>query len=449
MNPTPVPSVVKRSLAVHAAIGLLSGALLYLVCVTGALAVFYPDLQRLEQPGISEMARIDPDAAQRAVENLLAREAGQPKTTHLYVHLPVPDLPRTTVTSDTSALHADATGKLEATEEIAWSDFLIALHYALNLPSLIGLAVVGILGVMMLVLGLSGVIALPRIFRDAFRLRARHEGGQALADWHNRLSVWTLPFTIAIALTGAVIGLGSLTVFGIAANGYDGDTAEVYASVFGAEALPDDRPAPIPDVAGPLRYMAREYPGVRVTYAIVHDPLTAGQHVQIVAKHAQRLIFGEYYEFDGNGRFMHTVGLADGELGQQAAASNYDLHFGNFGGLPVKILYFLLGAGLSVVCATGTYIWLGKRRRRGIEEPRLLAAWDAVIWGVPLMLALSFLGRLALGNGAPIVGIFWGGLALLIAAFAAAAPGMKGRRVLQWSAALAILLCVGGTLLRL
>src|SRR3546814_10170698 len=109
---------------------------------------------------------------------------------HLYVHLPVPDLPRATITTDSQAVHVDQAGAIAGPEGNAWSEFLLAVHYRLNIPGLIGLILVGILGVMIVALSLSGVIAHPRIFRDAFRLRARDKEGVGLADWHNRLSVW-------------------------------------------------------------------------------------------------------------------------------------------------------------------------------------------------------------------------------------------------------------------
>ncbi|QNE07320.1 PepSY-associated TM helix domain-containing protein [Croceicoccus marinus] len=401
------PTTVKRALSAHAAIGLVAGALLYLVSLTGTIAVFYAELQRIEQPDAPEMTAIAPEAVQNGVMAMLQRGAESAPTTHLYVHLPVDDLPRATVTTDTEAMHLDARGTLVMPEEIAWSDFLVALHYTLNLPSLVGITIVGILGVMMLALSLSGVVALPRIFRDAFRLRVRSSGGVGLADWHNRLSVWTLPFGIAIALTGALIGLATVTAFAIASNDYGGDVEAVYAPIFGEEPAGDDAPAPAPDVAAALRYMSAQHPDVVPSYAILHDPLTRGQHVQIVGLHKQRLIFGEYYGFDAAGRFMGTAGLADGEWGQQAAASTYDLHFGNFGGIWVKLAYVLFGAALTAVCATGTYIWLGKRRRRGHYEPRLRALWNGVVIGAPVALAISFAARLALGNGAPFAGIFW------------------------------------------
>lgn len=401
---------VKKALSAHAAIGLLAGALLYIVSLTGTVAVFYEELQRIEQPGAPEMPAIAPDAVQRGVVSVLATEAGKPRTTHLYVHLPTDDLPRTTITTDTQAFHLDRDGAIATPEEIAWSDFLVALHYTLNLPAIVGITIVGILGVMMLALALSGVIAHPRIFRDAFRLRARNDSGIGLADWHNRLSVWTLPFSIAIALTGAMIGMATVTAYAIASSSYGGDLEAVYAPVFGAEGKPDAAPAPAPDVAAALAYMARHYPDVSITYATLHDPMTRGQHVQIVGEHERRLIFGEYYGFDATGSFHETAGLADGKLGQQAAASAYQMHFGSFGGLPVKLAYFILGAALTAICATGTYIWLGKRRRRGIDEPILRALWHGVVIGTPVALIVTFVVRVLAGNALPFAAIFWSAL---------------------------------------
>ncbi|QAY76734.1 PepSY domain-containing protein [Sphingosinicella sp. BN140058] len=429
MSAAPDPGTVKRALSAHAAIGLLAGALLYLVSLTGTLAVFYAEFQRVEQQGVPEMTAIAPEAVARGVAAMVATEAGKPKTTHLYVHMPVEDLPRATITTDNQAFHLRADGSLAQKEEIAWSDFLLQLHYLLNLPALFGILLVGALGVAMLALAVSGVVAHPRIFRDAFRLRARD--ANALADWHNRLSVWTLPFSVAIALTGAIIGTATLTGYAIASADHGGDLEKVYAPIYGAEAKPDPAPAPLPDVAAALRHMAAHHPDVVVSYAILHDPGTKGQHIQIVGEHQRRLIFGEYYGFDAAGQFQHRAGLADGAVGQQAAASLYRLHFGTFGGLPVKIAYFVFGAALTAICATGTFLWLGKRRRRGFDEPRLLAAWRGVVWGWPIALAASFVARIAIGNDAPLVPIFWGGAVLVVVAAVALARWRPLPRLLQ------------------
>jgi uncharacterized iron-regulated membrane protein len=427
MTLIPDGTSVKRGLSAHAAIGLLAGALLYIVCLSGTLLVFYEEWQRFEQTTPPQMTEISPEAVQRGMEALMASERGKPPTTHFYVDMPVAELPTTRVITDSQSMHIDDAGNLAGPERIEWANFLYGLHYTLNIPiaqGLVGITIVGILGMLILALAISGVIAHPKIFRDAFRLRTRHSGGVALSDWHNRLSVWTLPFTLAIAVTGSVIGLATLTATAIAQRYYGGDIEAVYATLFGEEGKPDAAPAPLPNVAAALGYMAANHPEVRLTYVTVHEPGTKGQHVQIVAEHPRRLIFGEYYLFDAAGRFEGTAGLADGELGRQAAASNYNLHFGNYGGLPVKIAYALFGLALTAVCATGVSIWLGKRRRRGIAEPRLLAAWHAVVWGAPAALALTLGVRLTAGSGAPFAAIFWSSLILAIAAAVAAA----GRR---------------------
>lgn len=408
------PGTVKKSLSAHAAIGLIAGALLYIVSLTGTVAVFYQELQRVEQPNAPEMKSITPQAVQRGVEAVLASEADQPSTTHLYVLLPGEELPRTVITTDTQAVYLAQDGTIAGPEEIAWSDFLVKLHYTLNLPVLVGITIVGILGVMMLALAVSGIVAHPRVFRDAFRLRTRNSNGVGLADWHNRLSVWTLPFSVAIALTGALIGLASITAYGVAADDYQGDVEAVYGPIFGEEGEADPRPASVPDVAAALVHMADSYPELNLTYAILHDPMTRGQQIQIVGEHDRRLIFGEYYAFGADGTFEHTTGLADGDWGQQAAASTYQLHFGTFGGLPVKLAYLLFGVALTAICATGTYIWLGKRRRRGVEEPRLRGAWHGVIIGTPLALTITLLARFAFGNNISFAIIFWIALAIAV-----------------------------------
>ena len=215
---------------------------------------------------------------------------------------------------------------------------------------------------------------------------------------------------LSLFLTGLLAG-----GYATAALFYDGDIEAFYATIWGEEGEPDSTPAPSPNVAKALHYMDANHPEARIVFVTVHEPGTAGQHVQIVAEHPRRLIFGEYYAFDSAGNFHGTAGLADGALGQQAAASNYRLHFGNFGGLPVKLLYFVCGLALTAVAVTGTYIWLGKRARRGVAEPKLRAAWNGVVWGTPVALAATAAARAAIGHEAPFAAIFWLGLSLYVA----------------------------------
>ena len=407
MKPLFSKPTVRRSLSAHSAIGLVCCALLYLICVSGTAIVLYEEWQRFEQSSAPEMESIAPQAVDRAIANVLAREAGTDPTTHLYVHLPTGALPRTTITTDTQAVHVDALGNITVPEENAWSEFLLGLHYSLNLPPVWGMTLVGMFGAMIVALAVSGLVAHPRIFRDAFRLRARRADQVATIDWHNRLAVWTLPFALATALTGSMIGLFYVSGFALASSDYGGDGDAALAPVFGAEPDADTAQAPVPNIAPVLRHMAASFPEVRVSYVILHDPGTRGQHIQIVGEHERRLIFGEYYAFAADGKFKGTTGLSDGTLGQQFAASIYKLHFGNYGGLPVKIAYMVFGVALSVVVATGTFIWLAKQARKGRPRPALRALWWGFVVGTPAAIFVTLLSRLTMGNDAPFVAIFW------------------------------------------
>lgn len=406
----PAQTLVQRALGGHAAIGLLVSALLYIVAISGSIIVIHDRWQRWEQPNVVEMEALSPAAAQAAIAAGAAASPGKPATTHLYLRMPDDAMPRAVVTTDHGAWYVDRAGRIVAREAHSWTEFVITLHEYLHLPMTWGLILCGALGIALASLLVTGVLAHPRIIRDAFCLRTRHDAQIARADWHNRIGVWTLPFALAIALTGAVIGLGSVG-FGVLANAYTGgDLEAAYAPVYGHEPEPDATPAPLPDVAAALNAVRARVPDSRTTYAIVHDPGTRGQHVQIIAAHPRRLIYGETYTFDATGRWTGPVGLSDGSLGQQAAASTYNLHFGNYGGLPVELIYTLLGIGMCVVTATGVTLWLGKRRRRGLGNDRLDAAWGVIVWGTPLMIVAAAWLRAAAGPDAPLVALFWTGL---------------------------------------
>lgn len=410
----PASQAVIQALAAHSAIGLSFAALIYLLAVSGVVSLFNHELQRWEQPAVPEMTAIDPAAAAWGAAEVLAGEDG--RSTHLYVRLPAPDLPRTVVTTDTRAFFLDAEGRIAGAESFPWTQFILDLHYYLHLPKTVGLTVVGFAGAMLLGLTLSGLLAHRRIFRGAFRLR-RGAGLLPRVDLHNRLAVWTAPFHVIVALTGAVLGLATVLAFALAERNYAGDTAAVWAPVFGPEHPVDLAPAALADLESPLRQMGERFPGVQPDLLVVHDPATAGQSVTIVGRHPSRLIFGEYYHFDAAGRFEGTGGLADGTASQQVAASVYGAHFGNWGGLPVKLAYAVLGLALAVVVAVGPGIYLARRREQGRGAARLEAVWAGVTWGAPASLAFALLAAvLGVSSGGALTAIFWstlfGGLVL-------------------------------------
>jgi hypothetical protein len=82
------------------------------------------------------------------------------------------------------------------------------------------------------------------------------------------------------------------------------------------------------------------------------------------------------------------------------------VHFGQFGGWPVKLLYAALGLSLTVISVTGINIWLARRKVRDY----LNDLWAGSVWGAPM--ALAFTAITAVLFGVPSNALFW--LALVV-----------------------------------
>lgn len=412
---------VARSLEAHSLVAVIFGGLIYILAVTGTLSVFNHELQRWERPLVPEMSQIAPEAAEKAAFTVF--ESEETPTTHLYINFPMEDLPRTVITTDTQAFYANADGTIAGPEEFPWTQFILDLHYYLHFnevsalglfASVLGLTLVGALGAFLFGLSFSGLLAHPRIFRDAFTFR-RSAGRLTKVDLHNRLSVWTLPFHFTNALTGSILGLASVLALAIAAVGFNNDTTAVFSPVFGSEPEAVEGKANVrADIAGPLQFMAREFPERSPTYFILHDPGTAGQHSTVIAEHSDRLIFGEYYNFTPTGEYEGNVGISDGTVGQQITGAVYNVHFGNWGGLPVKLAYLVFGIGLCVITSSGLSIYFAKREASGRPAPRLAAMWSGVVWGTPALLAVALVATMFGLEGSALASSFWMALTLYL-----------------------------------
>ncbi len=102
----------------------------------------------------------------------------------------------------------------------------------------------------------------------------------------------------------------------------------------------------------------------------------------------------------------------DGDVGLQIYASTYRLHFGHFGGLPVKILYAILGLGMCFLCATGMNIWFRRQQQGGNTYPKLERSWLAVVWGFPLAVAITLLTDFWWST--QLIAVFWMSSAIIL-----------------------------------
>ena len=163
-------------------------------------------------------------------------------------------------------------------------------------------------------------------------------------------------------------------------------------------------------------------------FLTVHEPNSEGQFIEVYTKIQGKLIYSENYRFKPDGTYIGSAGYKEGELGKQAIYSLYRLHFGDFAGLPMKLVYFVLGMLLTLLATSGINIWLLKQNR---TETRLARVWHGIVWGTPIALSVSAILVFTLQYEG--VAIFWVPL-LLVVALAAGVTSMNKRRLQQLTA---------------
>lgn len=424
--PNPAPhkepaSFVAVVLAGHSALGLTFAALIYIVCLSGTIAVFANELRRWEQPDVSVIAAT-PAVLERAVQSGYERALQVDALGDIFVQAPNPALPRLLVEISGAAggqenWLANPEGNLDRAQVTPWWEFLIGLHYRLLVPGLWGLVLVGAIGLFTLSLIISGVLAHPRIFRDAFLLRWGGSKHLQEADLHNRMSVWGLPFHLVIAFSGAVLGLSAVTLNFLVGAAYGEEATQAYTALYGPGPGQNRAPAPIPDIEAILGQVSRRYPDAAIDALVIQQAATEGQLVHVTTSRPQQLNLAERHFFDGGGNWLRTAGYDDGPAGLQWTAAMTALHFGSFGGVLVKLAYGILGAALTLVTTTGVTIWLARSAAKGRLHPGWQRLWAATVWGQVMALGAAALAAHG-GTTSFVVTIY-----LLVMALALAGAG--------------------------
>ena len=447
----PSPDLVRAVLKGHSGLGLAFAALLYLVCLTGAIAVFANEFYRWENPGAERMESISGDAVQAAYREAVARTEGAVE--HVLILMPSEDRPWPTLRVDAedgtrTTWIADSAGRITGELRESWTHFLTRLHINLHLPQSWGIFIVGLSGVALLSSLISGLLAHPRIFRDAFHLRLGGSRRLQEADLHNRLGVWALPFHLTVSLTGALLGLSTVIIGAIGLAVFQGDTAKVYAIFTPPHPAEDTRPAPPIDLRPLFADLGERAPGGRISYLIVEHPAEQGAAAMFeVESGTSRIANSDVYAFDRAGTLYYEQRAAQNNVGQQILGSLGPLHFGWFGGGVVKIAYALLGLGLTYLAAGGVNIWLARRRDKGRPAPGWERVWAATVWGQPVALACAAIASvLSVSANLPIW--TWAGISLAaLGAAAVFSPNDLRRIGRAGSGALLIVLAMGHSIM--
>ncbi len=343
-------------------VGLVAGLGLLVIGLTGSLLVFHEEIDALLNPGET---RVEPTAAgRRSLDELVAAvEAAAPghAVTGWSFHRDDPAAADGVFvmpfgTREWHYLTVDpyrAEVLSEPTDhEATLKHWLLSLHMEFFVHE-VGLAVVGLLGVALCFLGLSGLWIYRRFWRSLFRLRWKSSLRMLSGDLHRMVGVFSVGFNLLLGFTGAYWNLTH--VVDDWATGHEEEPPPFHAKLF---------PAGL-DLAAMPQWARQHIDGFETHY--ISFPWEPGGPFTLWGRHERaawfRSPYGSQVAFDSQtGAFLNAHDLADAGAWSQVVDAFEPLHFGNFGGLASKFAWSAAGLAPALLCLSGMSIWWQRRR---------------------------------------------------------------------------------------
>lgn len=367
----------RRMGGVHDWAGVLLGALLFVIFWMGTLSVFDRELDRWMMPATrlpAPQAAPALDAVAAVAQVLVPPDARQWRIDWATPRTPVLRLSWQTREGQRQQRYLDPAG-LAAVDDpgsLGASGFFFPLHYGLHIGwKDLGKWLVGLAGMGMLVLLVSGIVIHRKLLADFFTFRPAKRLPRSSLDLHNLTGVAGLPFHFVITLSGLAIfwalyfPQAHVGVYG------GGPTAKaaLQADAYGRFVRPKaDAPAS-PAATASLDAMAEEArriwgQGAEPYFLRVWNPGQAHSHVEIRRSYSGEVTMNlDQLFFDAStGRLLHRF-EAGPAMGVQRFISG--LHFVQFEHAWLRWLYFAMGLSGCLMIATGMVHWLAARRAKG------------------------------------------------------------------------------------
>ena len=409
----------KRLLAVHGWSGVILGLFLYVVVVTGAIAVFAHEIGEWSNGGVETHAPLNQPLDAKIQElartvdkkyledvSIFANTAGSVQVffhTHGTNSSGDPD--------DLGVRYLLAPGTLEVLSrdegfgsdmpddpQSALERFITELHINLHAPRPWGLYLTGILGFVMLAAVVSGIILHKHILRDIFVAPRFSSLLLNRRDRHILAGSWSLPFGFILAFTGAFFSFaGAIGLPLVAMVSFGGDQVKMIETLVGVPEHENEAPAEMANLDTVIGEATERAGNAPSFVAVIH---WGAQDAKLNAFHppAEGEVEGSSHIFDmATGEYLGTKPPLGTEpsAGGTAFAWMGPLHFGHFGGLLSKVIWVCLGLATCYVTLTGLQLWV--QRRQESSAWRMLSRGIPIVgYGVPIGLVGAADGR---GNG--------------------------------------------------
>ncbi len=367
--------MTKRLWQLHSWLGLICGVGLLVIGLTGSLLVFHDEIEALLHP---RMMQVQPSAAGRLpldrLIGTMTRAFPDYEITFwsVYPRAQYADFAYVVRHGEREARVASIdpfTGEILAAPTNTngtFTGWMLNLHYKFFVGT-IGVAITAVLAILLCLLGFTGFWLYRGFWKNFFRLRWRKSARIFFSDFHKTIGISSVAINLILGITGAYFNYVELSNY-LRSGGVPLPIRP--AGRFYSETISFDR----------LLAMAQEtLAGFKLSYlAFPQAPngsiLLGGN---LPTRNPLRSAYGSSATFDAKtGALQTAVDMRHAPALIQILDTVVPLHFGLFGGLPVKILWCLAGLSPGLLAISGSLIWWQRRRRRtpslGVRQESLL-----------------------------------------------------------------------------
>ncbi|RAV30077.1 PepSY-associated TM helix domain-containing protein [Sinomicrobium soli] len=269
-------------------------------------------------------------------------------------------------------------------------ELLYRLHFfaQLNFYGTSGYLLAGLVAFFFLFAVITGVLVhWNKIVSNFYLFRPRAKLKAMWTDAHTALGILGLPYQFVFALTGTYLMIGaSVMAPPVVSLVYNNDTAKMYEDFgYGASGyeLQGRAGNGVPDVDAYVDKVHETWPDFDIRWVTVMNYGDTNMHIAVegLARNTS--------SFTGKGKMVFRAGTGEvvytkdpfKDFNYVDAATNVlnKLHFGDFGGRGLRIVYFVLGIVSCFVIISGVMIWLVARDRKSVSESkRRFNAW--LVW---------------------------------------------------------------------
>jgi len=233
---------------------------------------------------------------------------------------------------------------------------LLRLHVDMfaGLPGKLLLAFMGVLFVVAMV---SGTVLYAPFMRRLPFATVRHDRSRRLRwlDLHNLIGIVTLTWALVVGVTGVISALSDLVI----AAWRNDSLAAMVAPYRDTPPLTERAPASrLLDIA------AEATPGMRADFiAFPGTRFSSEHHYAVFMKGASHLTSHLWTPVLIDARTLQVTAVGERPWYMDAMGLSQPLHFGDYGGRPMQILWAVLDVLTIVVLGSGLYLWWGKQRK--------------------------------------------------------------------------------------